>query len=796
MLDRKITMLVVFALSATVLIALSAGVGAQQSDATVSFEQQTSGGSSVVVDEVTVPNGGFVTMHDETLGDGEVLGSVVGSSEYLEPGTHENVTVLLDEPIDDGEELTAMPHMDTDSDRIYDFVAENGGVDGPYTSGGEAVTESAEVTVSATVDITDQPTDGGSVVVDSVSTSEGGFVTVHDESLLEGEVLGSVVGVSEYLGPGTHENVRVEFDEEVESQILVPMPHKDTNGNEVYDFVTSGGSEDGAYLNQDGEAVVDTADVTVSDTASVAFGDQSTGGETVSVGELYLPDGGFVTVHDDTLVTESDPIGSVSGTSGYLEPGFHRNVVVPIEGDVTETMHAMPHMDTDSDETYDFVTSGGSDDTPYTDEGDIVMEAANVTESAAVSMSVQESDGKTVTVNRVETADGGFVAIHDTRLFEGEVTGSVIGASEYLEPGVHEDVEVMLDEPVRSSRTLISMPHRDTNDNQVYDFVTSGGAEDGPYVFDGGAVVDTAKITVNAYVEFEDQSIQNGSVAVDSTTLANGGFVTVHDNTLVTENDPIGSVLGTSEYLAPGSHDDVMVEIGTAESDTMHAMAHRDTNGNEVYDFVTSGGADDVPYTADGGIVMEAAEVTGTVSVTINNVGFGAWEVTEQDTMVADMGAENPTLSLETGVRYEFDNNGWSTHPFEIRDENGDALLSQSADGDFENDADVDWEDTGETFAFTVTEELAEAMDSYTCTVHSPMNGDISTSEGLSSPVDDVSDEIWSAVTGDGTLRLTDLGNAIQTYQDDPGNAEINGVGITLSDLGNLIQYYQSRVAE
>ena len=100
------------------------------------------------------------------------------------------------------------------------------------------------------------------------------------------------------------------------------------------------------------------------------------------------------------------------------------------------------------------------------------------------------------------------------------------------------------------------------------------------------------------------------------------------------------------------------------------------------------------------------------------------------------------------------------------------------------------------TFAFTVTEELAEAMDSYTCTVHSPMNGDISTSEGLSSPVDDVSDEIWSAVTGDGTLRLTDLGNAIQTYQDDPGNAEINGVGITLSDLGNLIQYYQSRVAE
>jgi PKD repeat protein len=59
----------------------------------------------------------------------------------------------------------------------------------------------------------------------------------------------------------------------------------------------------------------------------------------------------------------------------------------------------------------------------------------------------------------------------------------------------------------------------------------------------------------------------------------------------------------------------------------------------------------------------------------------------------------------------------------------------------------------------------------------------------LTSPVNGVSDELWTEVTGDGTLALGDLGNAIHEYQD---NEEINGVDISLGDLGTLIQYYQS----
>jgi PKD repeat protein len=66
------------------------------------------------------------------------------------------------------------------------------------------------------------------------------------------------------------------------------------------------------------------------------------------------------------------------------------------------------------------------------------------------------------------------------------------------------------------------------------------------------------------------------------------------------------------------------------------------------------------------------------------------------------------------------------------------------------------------------------------------------------SPVEGVSDELWNAVTADDGsdgLSLADLGNAIQEYRSNPGNAEVGGVGIGLSDLGSLIQHYRNEVA-
>ncbi len=134
---------------------------------------------------------------------------------------------------------------------------------------------------TASVTFDDQTTDGSSVTVASVTMSDGGFVTIHDSSLLDGDAIGSVVGVSDVLDAGTHEGIEValfegvpgaEFDQDAlsEDETLIAMPHFDSNGNGTYDFVTSGGEADGPYTS-DGEAVTDDAMVTVEEPSPMQF---------------------------------------------------------------------------------------------------------------------------------------------------------------------------------------------------------------------------------------------------------------------------------------------------------------------------------------------------------------------------------------------------------------------------------------------------------------------------------------------------------------------------------------------
>jgi PGF-CTERM protein len=611
----------------------AATTAAQQQDtASVSFEAQTSGGTTVVVENVSLPEGGFVVVHDVTLDEGNVLGSVVGSSTYLDAGSHENVTVHLDEPLRESGALVAMPHVDSDGDRTYEFVAENGEVDGPYTADGSPVVARANVTASASVTMSDQPTAGTSVVVDRVELAAGGFVTVHDASVTEGAVFESIRGTSAYLGPGVHENVRVTLDDPVsENTTLVPMAHRDTDGDRNYTFPESEGEVDGPYAGMDG-AVVDTAEVTLRETADVAFSNQSTGGYSVLVDEAFLPEGGFVTVHDAS-VTEGAVFESVRGTSAYLEPGLHRDVRVTLDDPLNDsaTLVPMAHRDTDGDRNYTFVESEGEADGPYTADGGPVVAQANATVSASVSMDAQASDGHSVVVDRVDLAEGGFVVVHGPSLNAGEVTGSVLGHSAYLDAGVHENVTVRFDEPVRSSQTLIPMAHRDTDGDRNYTFPDA----DGPYTAMGGAVVDTARTSVGAVVTMSDQSTDGDSVTVDSVTVHDGGFVTVHDAS-VTEGAVFESVRGTSEYLPPGTHENVTVSLSSplTETTTVVPMAHRDTNGNQAYDFVSSEGADDGPYVARGGPVVATAEAT---------VDGGETETTSADEMATTDGMNQET---------------------------------------------------------------------------------------------------------------------------------------------------------
>jgi PGF-CTERM protein len=128
----------------------------------ITFDNQspTDGNRAIVVSSVNMTDGGFVTIHNESLSEGSVTESVIGVSDFLEPGHHENVTITLYEVpgrtyLSQGPEprlrflrngtLVAMPHRDTNNNRNYEFLTSNGSSDGPYTENGSAIADSAFV---------------------------------------------------------------------------------------------------------------------------------------------------------------------------------------------------------------------------------------------------------------------------------------------------------------------------------------------------------------------------------------------------------------------------------------------------------------------------------------------------------------------------------------------------------------------------------------------------------------------------------------------------------------------------
>lgn len=136
---------------------------------------------------------------------------------------------------------------------------------------------------------------------------------------------------------------------------------------------------------------------------------------------------------------------------------------------------------------------------------------------ASISIDDHETDGDSVDVEEVSMSEGGFVSIHDRRRFPdngGQVLESIIGITDFLEPGSHSDVSVPLftddatapgpgegqdDDGLTESQPLIAIPHRDETDTGSFEG-DDPAYENGDRTLDVGAVNDIATV----YVEGDD----------------------------------------------------------------------------------------------------------------------------------------------------------------------------------------------------------------------------------------------------------------------------------------------------
>jgi surface glycoprotein (TIGR04207 family)/PGF-CTERM protein len=262
------------------------------------------------------------------------------------------------------------------------------------------------------------------------------------------------------------------------------------------------------------------------------------------------------------------------------------------------------------------------------DEENSLLGAEDDNEVASTTFEIVEPEVELDTDESGLDLDGDGEADEERIVVENTENANITGTST-LAPGTEVDITVETD-------TFLSTETVEVGDDGTFgasfpfgnvtagtNFTVEAVAErtDGSTVSDNVNSGDTPDGVITgpqASVSISDQTVQAGSseqvITVDSVSLSRGGFVTIHDSTLL-DGDAVGSVRGTSDFLAPGEYEDVEVTLGTpyesGGSDTIIAMPHLDTNGNEQYDFVSSGGQDDAPYTtADGSPVVADAELT------------------------------------------------------------------------------------------------------------------------------------------------------------------------------------------
>ncbi|QLK24475.1 DUF4179 domain-containing protein [Natrinema zhouii] len=269
--------------------------------------------------------------------------------------------------------------------------------------------------------------------------------------------------------------------------------------------------------------------------ASITFEDQRSNGSAVTIQEITLSDGGYVVISDDG----DEPLA----VSERLEAGTHENVTVEREDDATRELvgqlTATAHRDTSDDEGYAYEASNGEEDQPYLEDGFPVSDTATVTtgdDAVSNSFVVESIDAPTAATTN-ETID---------------VNAQIRNPTESM---AQQPVEVRIDGTV-FARQILELEGDETR-NVTLETDTSGAPPGnqsiGVYTEDDGAL-SRIDLTFHTDPSVAVDGASNDTVRVSAATPEEG-FVTLERN---------GTVLGTSEQLEPGEHENVSINLSDA----------------------------------------------------------------------------------------------------------------------------------------------------------------------------------------------------------------------------------------
>jgi len=346
----------------------------------------------------------------------------------------------------------------------------------------EALPTAAEAELTPSVTVDDQDASSGSVTIAEVVAAEPGWLAIH---ITKNGAPGPVIGQAS-VSVGSNEDVQVEIDLAKATGQLFAMLHVDAGYKGEYEFP----GPDAPVTAAD-QLVNVPFNATFPIVPSVTVTDQDASEGNVSIESVVAAAPGWLAIH----VTQAGAPGPVIGLSPVIV-GYNAEVLVEIDlSQATGQLFAMLHLDEGAAGVYEFP---GADVPAFAGEAIVnVPFNATLAITAAVTVSDQAAVEGTVTVDRVSSAEPGWIVIH---IDVSGAPGPVIGFAP-VAVGNHQNVAVEID-LTQATPTLYAMLHVDEGAAGVYEFP---GA-DAP-AFAGEAIV-------NAPFQLLEEGASAGEVVV------------------------------------------------------------------------------------------------------------------------------------------------------------------------------------------------------------------------------------------------------------------------------------------
>ncbi len=440
------------------------------------------------------------------------------------------------------------------------------------------VAPTAAQSLHPVVNVSDQVSTDGTVLIDSAYSTMPGFVVIHaDNNGKPGRAAGFVP-----IAPGWNYNLTILIDPALATPTLHAVLHVDDGQPDVYEFDGLSGIDNPLIF--DGRVVATPFAVNI----LIAHDQFVTTDNKIVVASVTAQQDGWLVISSD----EGGAPGTVIGKERVLA-GTNSNVEVDLDAaGMTNRVYAALHVDTGVAGEYEFGTVDGAD-LPVSVNG--VLASAPiwlVPHIRAANQIIVGGDGQAapnpaLTVASVLAADPGWLVVHSE---QNNLPGQIVGMIA-VPAGLSTNLTIDNLDPAKLTPRLWLMLYEDTGTVGTFDYGSAANV-DNPVAVDGSVVtipIDAApSLSLHDQVPLAGDSATTVSVVIDNALIDAPGWLVIHNS----QNDAHGSDLLATAPLHAGSNRRVVVSIRAASGDQVWAQLYYDTGTVGVFDNGTIAAAD------------------------------------------------------------------------------------------------------------------------------------------------------------------------------------------------------------